>query len=272
MSEVQNIKTKQPMDPNKKKLLTRIFTFVGGGLGIVLLIVFGIVILQPTARVNFYGKGIHLDSVVIDNDGKIEAPKDPERTGYNFLGWYDNKDFSGKPIDWENYEFLAEAKRFGFFGKVEKLPAPTNLYAKWELHKYLVEVIDEATGEAIVIYDEDGNVVEDVEFYITAQIKDEGDIEQFVKDYMGNVINETSTDAEKKAAEAEGKIIAMAPKLEIKQIWNFHYFNGMEDVIFVDGNGDVLEPIDRAKLEVKYDENGNELPVLTVYVQNYQNQ
>ena len=272
MKEAQTIKEKQPMDPNKKKLLSRILTFVGGGLGIVLLIVFGIVILQPTARVNFYGKSIHLDSVVIDNNGKIETPKDPERVGYNFLGWYDNKDFSGKPIDWEDYEFLAEAKRFGFFGKVEKLPVQTNLYAKWELHKYLVEVIDATTEEPIVIYDEDDKAIEDIEFYITAQIKDEDDIEKFVKDYMGNVINETSTDAQKQAAEAAGKSIAMAPKLEIKQIWNFHYFDGLEDVVFTDVNGDPLEPIDRAKLEIKYDENGNELPVLTVYVHNYQNQ
>lgn len=272
MKDVQNLKEKQPTEKDKKKTLTRIFTFVGGGLGIVILIAFGIIFLQPTARVNFYGKGIFLDSVVINNEGKIEVPKDPERQGYNFLGWYDNKDFSGDPIDWEDYEFLAEAKRFGFFGKVENLPVQTNLYAKWELHKYQIEVIDFSTGNPIVIYDEDGNVVEDVEFYITVQIKDEDDIEKFVKDYMDNVITAASTDAEKKAAESAGKTIAMAPKLEIKQIWNFHYFNGMEDIQFVDKNGDLLEPIDRSKLEITYDEDGNEEPVLTVYVKNYNNQ
>ena len=122
------------------------------------------------------------------------------------------------------------------------------------------------------VYDEDGKEIENLEFYITAQIKDEADIEQFVKDYMGNVINETSTEDEKKQAESQGKIIAMAPRLEIKQIWNFHLFDKFEDVEFVDVNGDILEPIDRTKLEIKFDEENKELPVLTVYVKNYQNQ
>ena len=260
------------MYPNKKRLLTRIFTFVGGGVGIIALITFGILFLQPTARVNFYGKGVHLESQISDENGKISVPEDPKRDGYDFLGWYDNKDFSGDAIDWENYEFLKVSKQFGWFGKEANLPVATNLYAKWELHKYQIEVLDFETKEPVVLYDEDGKEIENLEFYITAQIKDEADIEQFVKDYMGNVINETSTEDEKKQAESQGKIIAMAPRLEIKQIWNFHLFDKFEDVEFVDVNGDILEPIDRTKLEIKFDEENKELPILTVYVKNYQNQ
>ena len=162
-------------------------------------------------------------------------------------------------IDWENYEFLKVSKQFGWFGKEANLPVATNLYAKWELHKYQIEVLDFETKEPVVLYDEDGKEIENLEFYITAQIKDEADIEQFVKDYMGNVINETSTEDEKKQAESQGKIIAMAPRLEIKQIWNFHLFDKFEDVEFVDVNGDILEPIDRTKLEIKFDEENKEL-------------
>lgn len=268
MSEVQNVKTKQPMDPDKKKLLKRILTFVGGGLGIVVLIVFGILILQPTPKVHFKGINVFIEDVNINSDGTIQEIKDPERKGYDFLGWYDNENFSGDAIDLKEHKFLETRKTFRWFGKEEKLPATTSLYAKWELHKYKIEVLDYETKEPIVIEDADGNPIE---FYVTTIIIRDDEKEQFIKDYMDNVLPENATEAELKQAETEGNTISRAPKLEISQIWNFHHFNNIEDIEYVDENGDSLEPIDRASLEAKYDEDGNELPVLTVYVKNYSN-
>lgn len=269
MSEVQNKQAKQPMGPNKKQLLKRILTFVGGGVGIALLIVFGIVILQPTPKVHFKGIGVFIEDLNINSDGTIENVEDPKRNGYDFLGWYDNEDFSGNPINLEEHKFLELRKQFRWFGKEEKLPVTTSLFAKWELHKYQIEVLDDETKEPIIIYDEDNTPIEDIEFYVTAVIVRDDEKEQFIKDYMDNVITESSTEEEKKAAETEAGTIARAPELQISQIWNFHHFNDIEDIEFVDADGEILEPIDRSKLEVKYDEDGNELPVLTVYVKNY---
>ena len=64
----------------------------------------------------------------------------------------------------------------------------------------------------------------------------------------------------------------MAPIVKIEQIWNFHLFNGMEDLEFVDAEGNKLPDIRRADLKIEFDEDGNEKPFKTVYVKNYPSQ
>ena len=274
MSETQNVQVKQPMDPNKKRKITQIITFVGGGVGIIALILFGLLFTKPTAKVYFYGKGINYEEVVIKNDGTIDFDKTPTLTGYDFKGWYDNKDFSGNPIDPKNDTFLKKQKTFRWFGKMVEQPITTDLFAKWEVHKYMVEVLDYETKEKIVIYDEDSQPIENLEFYITHQLRYEDDIEAFQKDYANNI----SGGADKIALEeyekllAEGENLAMAEVVKIEQIWNFHFFNGMEDLEFVDEEGNKLPDIKRADLKIELDEEGNEKPILTVYVKNYPNE
>lgn len=274
MSETQNVQVKQPMDPNKKRKITKIITFVGGGIGIIALILFGLLFTKPTARVYFYGKGINYENVVINDDGTINFDKTPTLTGYDFKGWYDNEDFNGEPIDPKNETFLEEQKTFRWFGKTVEQPVTTKLYAKWEVHKYKIEVLDYNTKEPIILYDENSQPIENLEFYITHQLTFDDDIEDFQKSYANNISGgpeKVSVEEYEKLLE-EGKGLAMAPIVKIEQIWNFHLFNGMEDLEFVDAEGNKLPDIKRADLKIEFDEDGNEKPFKTVYVKNYPSQ
>lgn len=254
MSEVlkEDVKTtKEPKDPNKSKLIKRLITFIGGGVGIALLIVFAIIILEPSKKVTFYGMGgkVTESSVLVDKDTlQVPTPEDPTRTGYDFLGWYDNKDYSGEKINFETKKF-------------EK---STELFAKWELHKYIIELIDNNTGEQIVIYDEDGNAINDVVFYVTVihQVTDK-EVDLYIENHGG--AEAITPDVARKEAER----LALTPKLQIEEINNIHLLGSLEDISFLTKTGDPIEPINREKLEIKLDDKGNELPILTVYVNGY---
>ena len=78
------------------------------------------------------------NSTVIEENTSITL-EDASRTGYVFLGWYDNESLTGDPID--------------------TISNPTNninLYPKWEANTYTITYIDEgATNSKSVTYDDD---------------------------------------------------------------------------------------------------------------------
>ena len=187
MSEVVK-QEKNPVDVAKKQKLTRIFTFVGGGVGIVVLILFAVVILRPTPKVTFTSRGSKVsnmpDAIVINSETfKVEKPADPKRKGYDFVGWAKEND---SIVDFETDKFSSFQKEFGWFGKVKEMPLATTLTAKWELHKYKVELINANNGEPIVLLDKNGN---EIEFYVISSIIVEEENEKFVDDYINNIEN-----------------------------------------------------------------------------------
>lgn len=269
MSEVikqEEKQIKQKMDPKKKAFITRLVTIIGSCVGILSLILFGVFVTQESAKVYFYGKSVFIGSVNVDKDThQIEAPNDPTRHGYDFVGWYMDAEFSGDKVDLKTQKFEKEKKEFGFFGKVKLLPESANLFAKWEIHEFEVKLINQATGEEIILTDNDDN---EIKLFVTVKLDDDKLREAFVNEYI-----ELHKD-EGKAIEtlkAEAEELAKSDKVQIKDIRNIHHLfekYGEEVTLddLVNSDGTVLDPIDRSKLEVKYDEEGNELPVLEIYV------
>ena len=116
MSEVINQEqkqTKQPADPKKKAFISRLITIIGSCVGIVVLILFGVFVTQESAKVYFYGKNVNIEAINVNKDThKIEVPKDPTRHGYDFMGWYLDKEFSGEKVDLTTHLFEKEKKEF----------------------------------------------------------------------------------------------------------------------------------------------------------------
>lgn len=136
--EVENKKDNEVIKEKKPISKARLWTFIGGGIGIVVLTLFAIFALQPTRKVSFATNGgSKIEAIIVEGD-KIEKPNDPKKRGYDFIGWYDNKDLKGEKFN---------------FGK--EITKSITLYAKWELTEYQVKFYDIATKEALT--DEEGN-------------------------------------------------------------------------------------------------------------------
>lgn len=265
MSETQNVQVKQPMDPNKKRKITKIITFVGGGIGIIALILFAILVPTETAYVEFKIDGLQYENKIIDENGHIEFNKTPTLEGFDFIGWYDNKEFNGEPIDLSTFEFLKEKKEFKWFGEVKELPETTTVYGKWEFHKYKVEVLDYETREPIVIYDESGQPIKNLEFFVTREIPFPRLINEFKIAYADNISGGEGKveKAEYERLLKEAESLIKGETINIRFVWNFHL---LKNVKFLDENDNPIEKINRNSLKIEYDNEGNEKPVLTVYV------
>lgn len=267
MSEVINQEqkqTKQPADPKKKAFISRLITIIGSCVGIVALILFGVFVTQESAKVYFYGKNVNIEAINVNKDThKIEVPKDPTRHGYDFMGWYLDKEFSGEKVDLTTHLFEKEKKEFGFFGKVKLLPESANLFAKWEIHKFEVKLINEATKEEIT--DSEGNVIK---VYVTVKLDDDKLREEYVNEYIAIHKTDSSTPEELDSLRTKAEALAKENKVELKDLRGIHTLFEIygEELEFVNEKGDIVEPIDRSTLEIKYDEDGKESPVLTIYV------
>ncbi len=278
MSEVVK-QEKNPVDVAKKQKLTRIFTFVGGGVGIVVLILFATIFLKPTAKVTFAGRGSNMpDAIVINSETfKVEKPEDPKRKGYDFVGWAKEDDSSAnfKIVDFETEEFYSLQKEFGWFGKVKEMPLATTLYAKWELHKYKVELINANNGEPIVLLDENGK---EIEFYVISSIIVEEENEKFIDDYIKNIENikkEIMEDEEAKLSTEElkqaqefGTILASDKNIPYEAVWNIARLTNIEGVTLSSSKDDIdAGEIKRSSL---FDKDGNNVEVVaTIYVHGY---
>jgi prepilin-type N-terminal cleavage/methylation domain-containing protein len=53
----------------------------------------------------------------------FSTPPNPERNGYNFLGWFDNPDLEGDPVNWSDYDLPEGNKNVSFYAKTEVLSA-----------------------------------------------------------------------------------------------------------------------------------------------------
>ena len=311
MSEMineQEKKVKKPENPNKKALARRLITIIGGSLGIVFLIAFAVLFLNQTATVTFSGYGEkYASSMYIDKETyKVELYKDlkkqypdkseeeietlvneeltPTRKHFDFGGWYLDEKFNGEPINFAKQMFYANKKRFGWFGKEEKLPEATTVYAKWNQHKYLIEILDKDTKEAIV--DEEENTVE---FYIYSELIMQKEYDNFISEYLAQHTTDSSTPEEVEINKV-AKILAGFEELEIKYITNIEELLEVYDVESIDkllfttldkdGNYNKIEKIDRsnssellskvydsATKTYKVDENGKEVPIITIYVE-----
>lgn len=312
MSEMineQEKKVKKPENPNKKALARRLITIIGGSLGIVFLIAFAVLFLNQTATVTFSGYGEkYASSMYIDKETyKVELYKDlkkqypdkseeeietlvneeltPTRKHFDFGGWYLDEKFNGEPINFAKQMFYANKKRFGWFGKEEKLPEATTVYAKWNQHKYLIEILDKDTKEAIV--DEEENTVE---FYIYSELIMQKEYDNFISEYLAQHTTDSSTPEEVDEINKVAKILAGFEELEIKYITNIEELLEVYDVESIDkllfttldkdGNYNKIEKIDRsnssellskvydsATKTYKVDENGKEVPIITIYVE-----
>lgn len=273
MSEVVK-QEKNPVDVAKKQKLTRIFTFVGGGVGIVVLILFAVLILKPTPKVTFAGRGSNMpDAIVINSETfKVEKPADPKRKGYDFVGWAKEDD---SIVDFETEKFSSLQKEFGWFGKVKEMPLATTLTAKWELHKYKVELINANNGEPIVLLDENEN---EIEFYVISSIIIEEENEKFVDDYIKNIENikkeimgeevELSIE-ELKQAEEFGTTLASDKDIPFEAVWNIAKLTNIEGVKLSSSKDDIdAGEIKRTDL---FDKDGNNVEVVaTIYVHGYE--
>lgn len=252
--EIKQEKVKQPIDPKTKAKRNRIITFVCGGVGLVALIVFAAIFFKPTAKVYFFTSGDNqIQSIKIDREtGKIEAPKNPEKSGYDFKGWYDNKNLEGNPIDLSTHEFKEGNK-----------PVKTNLYAKWELHKYIVEIKNVDTDE-VINTDKDGNPVI---FYITIRHVEatNAEIEQYIN-VNGGPDNVTPEDAKAKMDGAKG--ICNNPELEVQYIGNINLLPNFKKEDICDEGGNPITKVSRENLTIEY-KDGKEMPVITIYIKNY---
>lgn len=312
MSEMineQEKKVKKPENPNKKALARRLITIIGGSLGIVFLIAFAVLFLNQTATVTFSGYGEkYASSMYIDKETyKVELYKDlkkqypdkseeeietlvneeltPTRKHFDFGGWYLDEKFNGEPINFAKQMFYANKKRFGWFGKEEKLPEATTVYAKWNQHKYLIKILDKDTKEAIV--DEEENTVE---FYIYSELIMQKEYDNFISEYLAQHTTDSSTPEEVDEINKVAKILAGFEELEIKYITNIEELLEVYDVESIDkllfttldevGNYNKIEKIDRsnssellskvydsATKTYKVDENGKEIPIITIYVE-----
>lgn len=288
MSETQNIKEKQPMDSQKKTLLKRILTFVGGGVGIIALILFAIFVTKPSAYVSFqtFTTESSISNRLVGSDFKIDIPKDPTRFGYEFLGWYDtftkdDKDFitvSGNKIDLNTYEFKAYGKEFKWFGNQGYYPASKTLYAKWELHYFKVLVLEHGKDEPVK--DANGNPLE---FYFPIMITDDKIKNDFIQEYVKN--NEGNPNANIQAQQ-----LANDESISIGIIWNFHLLTAQQKreenkLEFCDREGNIISELTTIKFDrsskdseafvakynsegAKVDENGEF--VYVIYVKNYE--
>lgn len=272
MSEEKNIKN--PVDAGTKPLKKRLGTIIGGIAGIVVLLIFAILFLQSTAKVNFYGNGgkIYDKSFIIDDKTfLVETPKDPTRNGYDFQGWFTElKD--GEKIDFTTHQFKTTGKQFKFFGKEKEIPQAANVFARWALHEYIVEVIDANTGEAIVLYDADGNALEDVKFYVVTTVTSQDHKDEFIEKYIANMTNEESTPEDVKKAEEAANRLVGAEAINYLDVYNLHLLTSIEGVEFSADKDDttaVINPLEREQLVIEHFEDGTEKPVLTIYVHNY---
>lgn len=251
--ELKQEKTKQPLSPEKKAKRNRIITFVCGGVGLLVLTIFSIFAFKPTAKVSFVSNGGTLiESIQIDRKtGKIEVPENPTKDHHDFLGWYDNKKFEGEPIDLSTHEFKEGDKLI-----------KTTLFAKWELHKYIIEVKNVDTDEVINITDEDGNPIN---FYIT--YRHEGATDAEIEQYIN--VNGGPDVVTPDKAKTEMNKLANADELPVEYIANINQLSNFDKANICDEGGNPLLTVSRKNLEAKYDENGKELPVITIYVKNY---
>lgn len=231
-------KTKQ-VDPAKKQKLIRIFTFIGGGVGIIALVLFAVIALRGSEFV-YFDDGVEDKTVIITNmpskkgiqipdSLKIEEPEEPVRPGYDFLGWF--IEGSDTPVDFETEEFGTDQKEFKWFGNVKKLPSTVTLYAKWAPHKFMVEVIDADTLEPVVIQKGEEEIKE---FYVYALLSSD-DYDDLLDAYVKIM---AESDAEISVEEATKKFenLAKGQLISFENVWNIQYvLDSSEDVTLTVG-------------------------------------
>lgn len=256
--EIKQEKVKQPASPEKKAKIKRIITLVSGGVALLILILFASFYFKPTAKVSFFSNGgTKIESIVIDRKtGKIEAPeKETQKLGYDFMGWYEKENLTGDPIDFSTHTFMEN-------GKV----VSTKLYAKWELHKYVVKLINVETQEEIKLLDEEGNELLDENgnpfvFYITARHEKSTEIEQL--QYLA-VNGKADQDPTKGDTISEADKLANADEFEIKYITNIHRLPNFDNLKFYKDLEctTLYETVSRKNIETKYTE-------IVIYVTGY---
>ena len=113
-----NTPNQTPKDKKRRKIV--LFSCLGVAIIFILLIIF--VFTQPKVVkfTNLMG-ATYIEDVAVNKDGKIESPKDPKLTGWDFIGWCTDASLEVL-IDIENYQFKSS----------------TTLYAKWRLHRYVI--------------------------------------------------------------------------------------------------------------------------------------
>ena len=116
--ENNNTVNQTPKDKKRRKIV--LFSCLGVAIIFALLIIF--VFTQPKVVkfTNLMGS-TYIDDIAVNKDGKIDAPKDPKLTGWDFVGWCTDKS-QEVLIDINTYEFKSS----------------TTLYAKWRLHRYVI--------------------------------------------------------------------------------------------------------------------------------------
>lgn len=121
------LEKKQIETKTQKEIKKKTITIIGIVAVFVALLVFAIIVFKTPVKVSFSapGKlGFSIDPVVVDKDGKIAVPdsKLTDQKHYNFLGWYDNQEGKGDPIDLANTVFEES----------------TTIYAIWDVIEYKV--------------------------------------------------------------------------------------------------------------------------------------
>lgn len=245
--EIKQEEIKNINNPNKTNK-NRIITFICGGVGIVALILFAIFVFNPSKKVSFITSGgTKIESIKIENNKLTNIPENPKKDYYDFMGWYDNKECNGKAIDLSEYEF-------------EKA---ITLYAKWTLHKYIVKIYNLDTGEEIIFKDEEKE--NPITFYITARHEEatEDEVTQYT------IIN-SEEDLEK--AKKEMNNIALSDEFDVKYITNLHKIDEKYRTSLLNKAGYSVSTISRKELDptIKYDEEGNEIEFLKLYIKDYQ--
>ena len=245
----QEEQTKTPLSPEKKAKLRRILTFVGGGIGLLAFVLFASLFMRVPKKVIFYTESGSY-SVKIDREtSKIDVPNDPTRVGYDFKGWYLNDEFTGETVD-----------------LTKEFKETTKLYAKWELHKYLVEFYRQENNEKIIVKDGNGNVVL---FYVTIPHNATSEeIENYIA-LKGGPEAISHEDAKNQVEK-----ITLNPSIVIENIQNIEKLTDYKELDYFVGNtslkaNSIIPNKNRAELKVEFDDNNNEIPVLKILINGY---
>jgi hypothetical protein len=101
---------------------------------IVVLIGWSIVGCTKSYEVTFETNGgTEIDAMIVDGQSKINRPKDPEKLGHTFLGWFDST--------------LSEAFDF----EEMMIRSDITLYAKWEVNLYSISYVDHNGTPLLVV-------------------------------------------------------------------------------------------------------------------------
>lgn len=107
--------------PSSKKSRQTIYILSGAAFLVLLLLI--IFLFRVPKKVSFVlNNNGQMEPISINEDGLIEAPKDPSKYGYDFKGWYLNEKLTIEIKDLSTHKFTES----------------TIIYAKWGLHKYTI--------------------------------------------------------------------------------------------------------------------------------------